>query len=89
MAHFSDRVPQNAAGRFYVDWSCIYCDLCHQMAPTLFIEHSERGWAFVARQPATPDEITLCIEAAEACPTESIGTDGHLHDWSSPSTATK
>jgi ferredoxin len=34
------------------------------------------GHAFVIKQPETPEEEELCIEAMEGCPVESIGSDG-------------
>ena len=89
MAKFEDRVAQNVPGKFYVDWSCIYCGLCDETAPTVFREHNERGWAFVFHQPTTPDELLRVQEAVEGCPTESIGADGDQHDWSSPTTQTE
>ncbi len=81
MARIEQRVPQNVPGRFYVEWTCIYCDLCALTAPTIFREFSERGWAYVFRQPTTADEIKEAMEAAHGCPTESIGFDGQEHDW--------
>ena len=84
MARFEDRVVQNVHGKVYVDSACIYCDLCVHTAPTVFREYSELGWAYVFHQPETPDELKLVTEAAEGCPTESIGLDGDQQDWSSP-----
>lgn len=88
MAKFEDRVAQNVPGKFYVDWSCIYCGLCDEIAPTVFGEN-ERGWAYVFHQPSTLDELLRVQEAVEGCPTESIGSDGDLRDWTSPSTQTE
>ena len=76
MASFAGRVPQNVAGKFYVDSSCIYCGLCDGMAPTIFRECNDQGWAYVFKQPETPDELRLCLDALGACPTGSIGADG-------------
>ena len=80
MALFTAKVPQNVPGKFYVDSSCIYCELCDQTAPTIFRECNEQGWAYVFKQPETPDELRQCIEAVEGCPTSSIGTDGDKHE---------
>lgn len=82
MALLSKRVPQNVAGRFYVDTSCIYCDLCVEIAPHLFHEWKARGWAFVAVQPASEDDLRLALDAMSMCPTESIGVDGECVDQS-------
>ena len=81
MADFKDRVPHNVRGKFYVDDTCIYCDLCRETAPTVFREENEFGWASVFRQPVTAEELQLTLEAVEGCPTESIGTDGDQFDW--------
>ena len=76
MADITRRVPQNAPGKFYVDDTCIYCDLYVEIVPAIYAEHNDRGWAYVLRQPQTPEEIRLAMEAVDACPTESIGADG-------------
>jgi ferredoxin len=79
MADITRRVPQNAPGKFYVDDTCIYCDLCVEIVSAIYAEHNDRGWAYVFRQPQTPEEIRLAMEAADSCPTESIGTTGDQH----------
>ena len=73
MPNIEDRLPQNAPGRFYVDSSCIDCDLCRGNAPEFFRRDDEIGYSIVFRQPVTEAEIQLCVEALESCPTESIG----------------
>jgi len=76
MADMATRLPQNAPGKFYVDDTCIYCDLCVETAPTVYAEHRESGNAYVLRQPQTPEEIRLAMKAVESCPAEPIGADG-------------
>jgi len=76
MAIHSDRVSQNVPGRWYVDSTCIDCDLCRDTAPTIFGRHDEGGYSFVQKQPATPDEIALAEDARLGCPVEAIGNDG-------------
>ncbi|MBL9202152.1 MAG: ferredoxin [Opitutaceae bacterium] len=76
MPNLSDRLPQNVPGRFYVDASCVDCDLCRSTAPEFFGRDDETGYSFVHRQPVTPAEIALAEEARGLCPTESIGSDG-------------
>ena len=49
MADISSRVPQNAPGKFYVDDTCIYCDLCVEIVPTVYAEHKDSGNAYVLR----------------------------------------
>jgi ferredoxin len=80
MASFTARVPQNVRGKFYVDSSCIYCELCDEIAPSIFRECNEQGWAYVFKQPETPEELQLCLDAVGSCPTSSIGTDGDKHE---------
>jgi ferredoxin len=76
MAILAQRVPQNVPGRYYVDGQCIYCDLCVAIAPNIFKEYKEQGWAYVFHQPSSEEEEARAIEALEGCPTESIGKDG-------------
>ena len=59
MAITSDRLTQNALGRFYVDSSCIDCDLCRSTAPAFFTRDDQIGFSIVHRQPITPEEIAL------------------------------
>src|SRR3990172_10252649 len=72
MAQIAQRLPQNAQGDFFVDASCIDCDACRQIAPSLFREH--RDQSIVYRQPRTPHELQRALMALVACPTASIGT---------------
>jgi ferredoxin len=76
MANFADRLPQNVAGRFYVDSQCIDCDLCRETAPNVFARHDESGFSYVYRQPLTPEDVALAEEALQGCPVEAIGNDG-------------
>jgi len=71
MARPEDRLPQNAAGDFFVDRSCIDCDACRQIAPRTFRNHG--GQSSVGRQPGGPEEIRRAMMALVACPTGSIG----------------
>lgn len=80
MANVYQRLPENIPGDFYVDASCIDCDTCSQLAPSLFQDHGEQ--CSVYRQPQTDAETRLAMMALVACPTGSIGTtakhDAHL-----------
>ena len=73
MADPKDIVKRNVEGRLFVDYSCIYCDLCKELAPQFFEEDKAEGVAFVHRQPSTAEEIEQATEVIEMCPTESIG----------------
>jgi ferredoxin len=75
MAELSSRLEKNAEGAYYVDSSCVDCDLCRNTAPDFF-RRDESGSSIVYRQPVRPEEIELAEEAREGCPTESIGKDG-------------
>jgi glyoxylase-like metal-dependent hydrolase (beta-lactamase superfamily II)/ferredoxin len=72
MASISKRLPENVAGDFYVDSSCIDCDACRQIAPATFRDHGDRSSVY--HQPETDGEIKLALMALVACPTTSIGT---------------
>jgi glyoxylase-like metal-dependent hydrolase (beta-lactamase superfamily II)/ferredoxin len=74
MANYDKRVPENVAGDFFVDTTCIDCDTCRQVAPAVFAEGD--GHAFVRRQPDTPGERRSALHALVSCPTGSIGSRG-------------
>ncbi len=76
MANKHDRNAGNVAGPFYIDSSCVDCDMCRETAPATFRRNDYIGMSIAFRQPATPEEIALAIEAMNGCPTESIGNDG-------------
>jgi glyoxylase-like metal-dependent hydrolase (beta-lactamase superfamily II)/ferredoxin len=78
VARADDRLRENAAGEFYVDSSCIDCDLCRQLAPGVFGRHDRAGQSIVHRQPDAAGEARALM-ALVACPTASIGTV-HKHD---------
>lgn len=72
MAELRNRVDGNVAGEFFVDSSCIDCDLCRQIAPEVFRDAGDQS--VVHRQPATPFERRRAEMALVTCPTASIGT---------------
>ncbi|HEX4129008.1 MAG TPA: MBL fold metallo-hydrolase [Pirellulales bacterium] len=74
MANFTKRVPENVAGDFFVDATCIDCDTCRQIAPRIFGEATES--AFVHTQPQTERDRRDSLRALVSCPTGSIGTTG-------------
>lgn len=76
MASLKKRLPDNVPGRFYVDSSCIDCDVCRDTAPMNFRRNSKYGYSYVYKQPETPEELALCEEAMQACPVEAIGDNG-------------
>jgi ferredoxin len=78
MADRNQKTPENVAGKFYVDSSCIDCGLCPETAPEFFKRHDEGGYTIVHRQPVNAGELALASKALDGCPTESIGDDGDL-----------
>jgi len=76
MASNQDKAPENVPGPYYNDLTCVDCGLCPEIAPLIFKRQDDGGYAYVFRQPVTPEEIALAEEARESCPTESIGNDG-------------
>ncbi len=76
MADKENRLPENVPGKFYVDDQCIDCDACRETAPGSFTRSDEKGYSYVHKQPESPDEEELCLEAMDGCPVEAIGKDG-------------
>ena len=77
MADPNDRVEENVAGAYYVDTTCIDCDVCRDTAPDNFTRADDKGYSYVCKQPATEEEQHLCEEALASCPVEAIGNDGN------------
>jgi glyoxylase-like metal-dependent hydrolase (beta-lactamase superfamily II) len=71
VARLAERLPENAAGDFYVDRTCIDCATCRRMAPEVFAEGD--GFSYVARQPGDAAAESRALRALVACPTGSIG----------------
>jgi glyoxylase-like metal-dependent hydrolase (beta-lactamase superfamily II)/ferredoxin len=74
MANLRKRVAENVPGDFFVDSTCIDCDACRQIAPTVFGQTRETS--FVHAQPATRADRRQTLRALLACPTGSIGCLG-------------
>jgi glyoxylase-like metal-dependent hydrolase (beta-lactamase superfamily II)/ferredoxin len=72
MANTARRLAENVPGDFYVDSTCIDCDACRQIAPTVFRDHGDQSSVF--HQPETEEETRLALMSLVACPTASIGT---------------
>ncbi len=73
MADSTRRVPENLTGRYFVDRTCIDCDLCRETAPDNFVRNDKQGYSFVKAQPRGPAEAAACVSAMEECPVEAIG----------------
>ena len=77
MADIDQKVPENVAGRYYVDKTCIDCDLCRETAPANFAPARRRSVTPSSRaSPRRPEEEAECVSAMEECPVEAIGIEG-------------
>jgi glyoxylase-like metal-dependent hydrolase (beta-lactamase superfamily II)/ferredoxin len=80
MASLQQRLPENVHGDFFVDATCIDCETCSQLAPSIFRDHGDQ--CSVHHQPETDAETQLAMMALVSCPTGSIGAverhDAHL-----------
>jgi glyoxylase-like metal-dependent hydrolase (beta-lactamase superfamily II)/ferredoxin len=74
MASARLRRAENAAGDFFVDDTCIDCDLCRQIAPDTFSRAGDQS--AVHAQPGTPEAEWRALKALVTCPTASIGALG-------------
>ncbi len=74
MADAKRRHPNNDAGAWFVDTTCIDCDICREHEPAVFARHGEG--TYVARPPRTPDETRRAWLALQACPVACIGATG-------------
>lgn len=72
MAHLTHRRSENVAGEFYVDRSCIDCDTCRWMAPTVFTRENRQSAVY--HQPQSDGDRLAAMQALLSCPTASIGT---------------
>lgn len=69
------RLAGNVGGDFFVDSTCIDCDLCRQIAPETFSSADDQS--IVYHQPETPEQEFAALKALVTCPTASIGTMSH------------
>jgi ferredoxin len=76
MADPIEKLPENVPGRFFVDATCIDCDLCRETAPANFMRSDRGRYSFVFHQPADTAQEAACMAALEECPVEAIGRDG-------------
>lgn len=76
MSERTRKNPENIPGAFYVDDTCIDCDLCRGNAPQFFTRSELGGYSYVFRQPVSPEELAMAMKALQECPTDTIGNDG-------------
>src|SRR4051812_3785304 len=74
MANVAKKVPENVPGDFFVDSTCIDCDACRQIAPSVFGEAGDTS--FVKAQPVSSADRRQALQALLACPPGSIGCLG-------------
>ncbi|NEP04938.1 MAG: MBL fold metallo-hydrolase [Okeania sp. SIO2G4] len=72
MAKIKLRRTENINGDIYVDSTCIDCDTCRWMSPTVF--HRSGDKSAVYHQPKNDKERQEAMQALLSCPTNSIGT---------------
>ena len=65
MADLTQKLPENVAGQFYVDATCIDCDLCRETAPGNFRCNDAKGHSYVHHQPQDPAQQAACLAALE------------------------
>jgi ferredoxin len=75
MADPDQKVLENVPGRYYVDRTCIDCDLCRETAPRNFARNDKEGYSYVLNQPRDEAEEASCLAALEECPVEAIGIE--------------
>lgn len=74
MARLEARLAQNVEGEFFVDDTCIDCDTCRQLAPSVYARSAQIEQSFVFQQPSSEAQRIRALMALVACPTASIGT---------------
>lgn len=74
MANEKKRVAENVPGDFIIDSTCIDCDACRQISPTVFGQAAETS--YVSEQPGGPEDRRSAIHALLSCPAGSIGCLG-------------
>ncbi|HJV48346.1 MAG TPA: MBL fold metallo-hydrolase [Geothrix sp.] len=73
MARRAEAYPNNVAGPFFVDRTCIDCGTCYQFAPDTFADGGAH--AYVHAQPTDEATGLRAAMALVACPVGSIGTE--------------
>ncbi|MEW5318489.1 MAG: hypothetical protein WDW38_009707 [Sanguina aurantia] len=64
--------PENVAGDFFVDHTCIDCDTCRSMAPAVYGRVGDQS--AVTHQPTSSEDRVEALKALLSCPTFSIHT---------------
>lgn len=64
---------ENVPGDFFVDSTCIDCDLCRWMAPNIFGKRGSQSAVVHQPEPGSRDQLEA-LQALLSCPTHSIGS---------------
>jgi ferredoxin len=78
MADKTIKYPDNATGKYYVDQTCIFCNLCESLAPDNFRAVDDGTHDVCYKQPDNAEENAACEEAMAGCPVNAIGDDGDI-----------
>lgn len=73
MADYSKKLPLNVGNGFYVDETCIDCEVCREIAAANFKRDDKSRKSYVYSQPDNPADVAACQAALEECPVEAIG----------------
>jgi ferredoxin len=77
---YKNRSPENTPGNIYVTWQCLDCDLCREIASTIFKRQDTEGYTYVIKQPETAEELEQVKECINGCCTQAIHDDGDEFD---------
>ena len=61
----NDKVKENQPGAYYVDSSCIDCDVCRDTAPDSFRRSDVNSYSFVFKQPVFVAEYDFSSRSAQ------------------------
>jgi ferredoxin len=70
MADVKRSYAENIPGDFFIDDTCIDCDLCRQIEPSVYRE--QHGHSIVHHQPRSETAIRRAAMALVTCPTGSM-----------------
>ncbi|MFN3135514.1 MAG: MBL fold metallo-hydrolase [Candidatus Kryptonium sp.] len=71
MASLNKALSVNVKGEFFVDSTCIDCDVCRQIAPEIFADCG--GYSYVYSQPKNSEQRRKAVQALISCPVGAIG----------------
>ncbi|MFM7128054.1 MAG: ferredoxin [bacterium] len=75
MADPTKKLAKNVPGVFYVDETCIDCEVCREIATDNFTRDNALRKSYVFTQPDNPADEAACLAAMDECPVEAIGRE--------------